>query len=81
MSDAVIIIIAADFFYREKQQPNYRTDIDIVVVVLRDNYLKAQRIKKTRDRTSFYSMLKCQTENNISMNKINRKTLKWSVIH
>ena len=81
MSDAVIIIIAADFFYREKQQPNYRTDIDIVVAVLRGNYLKAQKIKKTRDRTSFYSMLKCRTKNNISMDKINRKTLKWSVIH
>ena len=47
-----------------KRQPNYRTDIDIIVVLLRDNYLKVdnQRIQKTRDRASIYSMLKWRSK-------------------
>ena len=46
----LIIIITVQLLFREKKLPNNRTDIDIVVVVLRSNYLKAdnKRYKNKR---------------------------------
>ena len=43
MRDAVITNYYLCFVTLQgKTEPNYRTDIDIVVVVLRDNYLKEE---------------------------------------
>ena len=58
------------------------TDFDIIVVVLRDNFLKGDRGYKKQE-TKHQSVLCFDTELKaiFEMDKIDRKTLGWGVIH
>ena len=78
MHGAVIInyyiIIAVQVLFREKLQPNNRTDIVIVVVEFRG-------YKKQEIEHQFVLCLNTELKTIFKMDKINRKSLEWSVIY